>query len=194
MFELIGDPPRLQFSRLTGLPKDWEEVSPKGPDEVLLVRCGENLYWCEDLADLRAIDTVLGHPESFEACVVSADGLFFELIEHDEISTTARPRKRMFILPLPEDKHGDTGRELAIVEVEATRLPPYDLFRYLAPEEYVINYASDRSDAFPWVEVSGPARLLSGKEYALLVEEAATHNPNIRKWQIEGARARAKDS
>lgn len=195
MFEFISDPLQFRFSRLTDLPERWEEVRPKDPQDILLVQCGENMYWCTDLADLKAIDKVLGRPGAYEVCRVPiVDGMLFEKIERTEVVITKRPRKRMFILPLPTDKSGNTGRELAIIEVEVIRFPEHDTFRYLAPQEYALRWMSNYSHVFPWIETSGPACFLSRNEYAVLVEEAATHSPYIRKWQVKGARARAEDS
>lgn len=55
MFELISsvDLSRVQSHLITRLPEHWEEISPKGQEDILLVRYGENISWCTDLVDLR---------------------------------------------------------------------------------------------------------------------------------------------
>lgn len=160
MFELISsiDLSQVQPRLLTGLPERWEEISPKGQEDILLVQYGENIYWCTDIADLRAI------------------------------KKERRPRKPMFILPLPGDKHGNIGLAMAVIELEAVIFPRHHLFLYKAPRAFATTMKRGRSDAFRWIEVSGPARYVSGTEYALIVEEAAAQTTTIEQWQVMAAR------
>lgn len=190
MFELISsiDLSQVQPRLLTGPPERWEEISPKGQEDILLVRYGENIYWCTDIADLRAIGKALGRPETLKVSIVTYGGMLFEAIDHIELAKERRSRKPMFILPLPGDKHGNIGLAMAVIELEAVIFPRHHLFLYKAPRVFATTMKRGRSDAFRWVEVSGPARYLSGTEYALIVEEAAAQTTTIEQWQVIAAR------
>lgn len=88
-----------------------------------------------------------------------------------------------FVVELPQDKYGNTGMHLAVLEV---RVQGRDA-RILAPESHV-KYGTFYTDVMPHADIVGPARPLTDREYVQVLIVA-----NVNEQYIERAKALIDD-